>query len=285
MDKILISFLIFFSFHTLLKGQTLRLLDIVQEPSSKVAVVANLNERGGDVSFTRTYPNGCIGGYKVNVTFSKSLNMLQPGETFQVTLNCEDCSSSCNYKWKFVSVFGANNITSIEQFPNYVFNENFEYLGSSNGSMGVNYWEPGMRSNIITLKYDPKKDVPLTAFQINVAGEHAINFVYQSDTQETDIEPIIGKPNLSCAWKSTYGNIYWGDGYYGSSSNTLSGELIQRGEKWVFEGTWGRVGSSRWGRVFFTFNSPTSFIGYWTEGEGTNQTKWEGTGECLLIKR
>jgi hypothetical protein len=271
------------------QSQSIRFLDVVQKPSPTVSVEGNINERGGYITFDRVYRSGCTGGYKVKVTFSKSLNMLQPGETFQATLSCEHCNTPCGYKWDIVELFAANNVTAIDQYPNYVKNENIEFVSSSIGTSGVADWKPGMQNNVITLRYNPKKEVPLTAIKIVAAGEHEIILVFASDNQTPPPPPPVpgasGKPDLSCAWKSTYGDIHWSEGYYGSPYKTISGELVQRNGTWMFEGQWGRNGGSGWGKVVFTFSSPTEFTGYWTEKDGTSQTAWTGSGECILIKR
>lgn len=285
MKRYILLVSVLFFFHSSLNAQSLRLLDIVQEPSPTTSVTANLSEQGGYISFNRTYRSGCVGGYKIKVTFSTPLSMLQPGETFQATLNCEDCSTPCGYKWRLVDLLAANNVTAIERFPNYVANENIELVSSSINSSGVNDWEPGMRTNIITLKYEPKKMVPLTAFQIVVAGDHKITFVFEMGPGGSPDPVVAGKPDLSCPWKSSYGDINWNEGYYSTRSKTIGGRLYQQNGQWVYEGTWGRSGSTRSGRVFFTFTSPTEFTGYWSEGSSNRQTKWTGSGQCLLIKR
>lgn len=87
-------------------------------------------------------------------------------------------------------------------------------------------------------------------------------------------------PDLSCPWPSTYGMIHWDAGYYGSKTKTLSGDLIQENGRWQYRGTWGRTNSARAGTVVFTFESPTSFSGYWIEGTSGKKTKWSGSGRC-----
>ena len=90
----------------------------------------------------------------------------------------------------------------------------------------------------------------------------------------------VPKPDLSCPWSSSYGNIHWGSGYYGSKTRTISGKLAKEGGKWVYRGTWGRTNGSRTGGVVFTFNGANSFTGFWTEGSSGKQTKWTGSGKC-----
>lgn len=281
----IIAVLAFLTIQGSLNAQPLSFLEVVQEPSPNVRVDAQLNERGGYISFNREYRRGCVGGYKIKLTFSKSLNQLRPGETFNATLNCEDCSTPCNYKWRIADFFGANNVRGIQRFPNYIYNENIRVLSSSNGSSGVNDWQSGMRNNILTLVYEPKKEVPLTSMMLNVAGEHKIYFVFSSGNRTPISDEATGKPDLSCAWSSNYGKIYWDQGYYGTTSKSISGELFLVDGKWVYKGTWGRKNSSRWGNVYFAFDTPTSFTGYWTEKDGTSQTRWTGSGQCILIKR
>ncbi len=274
---------VLFILSTSLNAQSIRLLDIVQKPSPNVAVDASINERGGYIAFNRDYQPGCTGGYQVKVTFSKSLNMLQPGESFQVTLLCEQCNTPCNKKWRIVDVLAANNVTAIDQYPNYEKNENIEYVSSTNGTGLVSNWKGDDRSTIVTLKYNPKKSVPLTAIKIVAAGDHEVIIVFSTGNDQGPPPPG-GKPDLSCAWESSYGNIYWTEGYYQTTSKTLSGELYQKDGVWVYEGTWGRTSSSRWGKVFFQFTSANEFTGYWTEKDGSKKTEWTGKGECLLIK-
>lgn len=90
----------------------------------------------------------------------------------------------------------------------------------------------------------------------------------------------VPKPDLTCCWSSTYGKICWGEGYYGTTTKTISGKLYQKEGVWIYEGNWGRTNSSRSGKVYFKFTSATSFTGYWTEGSATKQTKWNGSGDC-----
>lgn len=287
----LIAFAFTLSFSSLF-AQSIRFLDVVQKPGREVAVEAHINERGGYISFDRVYRSGCTGGYKVKVTFSNSVNMLQPQETFQVTLSCEHCNTPCGYKWGIVELFPANNVTSIDQYPDYVYNENIELVSTSNGSSGVADWAAGRQNNIFTLKYNPKKEVPLTAIKIRVASEHDILIVFASEghkvpdtsSQSIPVSDSTGKPDLSCAWNSTYGKIYWDEGYYSSKNKTFSGELFKKDGIWVYEGTWSRNGGSSQGRIFFEFNSVNEFTGYWTTKDGSGKTKWTGKGECLLIK-
>ena len=267
-------------------GQSIRLLDIVQKPGEKTMVDVQIGPQGGYASFDRVYRSGCVGGYKVKVTFSKSLELIQPGETFQLTLNCETCHTPCGYKWRNATFNDSNNVRSIDQYPNYVYNGNLLKIDSSNGANDVNDFQPGKRTNVITLKYEPKRDVPLTAFQLEFAGEHQVFFVFSTNR---GVEPppnhaVAGKPNLTCKWQSTHGDIDWQGGYYGRQSKTIQGELKLRGGKWVYEGTWGRTSGSRWGKVYFEFTGPNEFVGYWTEKDGSKQNKWTGSGTCLLIK-
>lgn len=265
-------------------AQSLRFLDVVQKPSQDVAVDAQINERGGYISFDRAYRSGCIGAYKVKVTFSKSLNTLLPGETFQATLSCENCNTPCGYKWSIVELFGASSIRSIEQYPNYIYNENIEFVSSSNGSSGVADWQAGRQNNIITLKYNPKKEVPLTGIKIVAANYHEIFIVFAtgsnvSNTTSTNTE----KPNLSCAWSSSYGDIHWNEGYYSTTTKKISGRLFERNGTWFYEGTWSEINIVKsTGKVFFEFTSPTEFKGYWTEDGSSAQGNWTGSGNCLL---
>ncbi len=90
----------------------------------------------------------------------------------------------------------------------------------------------------------------------------------------------VPRPDISCPWTSAYGKIYWDEGYYGTKTNTISGELVEENGVWVYRGTWGRTNSSRSGQVVFTFDSAGSFEGYWAEGTSNRQTRWSGSGSC-----
>lgn len=88
------------------------------------------------------------------------------------------------------------------------------------------------------------------------------------------------RPDISCPWSSSYGEIHWSDGWYGNRTKTLRGSLSREGDRWVFRGTWARTNGSRTGAVLFTFDSATSFRGYWTEGASGTQRTWTGSGSC-----
>ena len=87
------------------------------------------------------------------------------------------------------------------------------------------------------------------------------------------------RPNLDCEWSSSYGAIHWREGYYGSRSKTLQGNLTNENGTWVYRGVWGRANSSRSGNVVFRFETATTFTGYWTEGSG-RETRWTGSSTC-----
>ncbi|MDC6355133.1 MULTISPECIES: hypothetical protein [unclassified Robiginitalea] len=269
----------------LLSGQSVRLVDILQEPSPGFSVEAHMNERGGTMAFNIDYGGGCVGGYQIKVTFSKSLTQLQAGETFLATLACEDCNTPCTRKWKIAALQGAGGVPNIAAYPDYVYNGNIHISKGYNGYTGVNDWNPGQRTAVVPMVYEPKKDVAQTALQFVIgSGLHKVIYVFQADPAGTPSLQAGGKPNLNCVWESSYGAVNWSEGYYGSRDKTLSGELHQKNGEWVYEGTWGRKSGSRWGRVRFVFDSPTTFTGYWTEGEGTRQTRWTGSGNCLIVK-
>lgn len=236
-----------------LHAQPIRFLDIVQKPSKTTNVEAQLNERGGSISFDREYRTGCVGGYRIQLSFSTSLNMLQPGETFRATLSCVDCSTPCGYKWGIVDLLASGGITSVEQYPNYVYNGNIESIGSSNGSSGVNDWDKGMMSNVITLKYEPLKEAPLTGFKLVVAGDHEIYYLFETDAGGA--APEISGP-LSGIW-SGWGTMTlsqeggkisgtYSDTYSSSDMGVISLFQDSNGE-WT--GTWEEPGIERRGTL------------------------------------
>ena len=90
----------------------------------------------------------------------------------------------------------------------------------------------------------------------------------------------VPQPDLSCPWKSTYGNIHWGSGYYGTTTKTISGKLFKEGGAWIYRGTWGRTDSSKAGKVEFRFTSATSVTGFWISNGSTTKSSWSGSGDC-----
>ena len=90
----------------------------------------------------------------------------------------------------------------------------------------------------------------------------------------------VPRPDLSCAWSSTYGGIYWSKGYYGNETKTIRGKLAQENGIWVYRGTWGRTNSSKAGKVEFRFTSANSFTGFWTSNGSTTKYSWSGSGDC-----
>lgn len=285
MKKRVLAVVCVLALHALLPGQAIQLIDIVQESTLGFPVDARMNERGGTIAFNIDYGSGCIGGYQIEVTFSKPLTRLQAGETFLATLMCKDCNTPCTKKWKIAALQGAGGVNGIEAYPGYVYNGNIAIQDGYNGYTGVNDWNTDQLTAVIPMVYEPKKDVSQTALQFVIgSGQHKIQYVFQQDPYGMPPPGDAEKPNLNCVWDSSYGDIHWAEGYYGSPDKTLAGELVMENGEWVFKGTWGRKSGGRWGTIRFVFESPTRFSGYWTEGDGTRQTRWTGSGDCKIVK-
>ena len=108
------------------------------------------------------------------------------------------------------------------------------------------------------------------------------NWLCQAYEEEVKIEKEgkTGKPDLSCPWNSKFGKIYWQDGYYGNTSKTITGSLVNENGKWVYVGKWGRSNKKEWGgAVRFEFKTSTKFDGYYISG-GSSELPWDGTGSC-----
>lgn len=239
-----------------LSAQSINLLGIVEKPSKKTPVEVNLGPTGGYITYDYTYRSGCIGGYKVKVTFSKALNLLQPGETFQATLNCEDCSTPCGYKWKIVDFFDAGGVTSIDQYPTYQYNENLKILNSSNGASGVADHTPGRITTTFTVKYEPKKEVPLTALKIIAAFDHEVYYVFGQEAGASPSNPRSGGL-MEGIWNG------WGtmtltaspQGYRGTYSDTyVKSErgliTLSRDRNGAWSGTWSEPSIGRSGTLY-----------------------------------
>ena len=140
------------------------------------------NKNGGTAVFDRTYRSRCVGTYEIRWTFSKDLSLLQPGESFDVTLQCVRCSTPCGYKWGIADIMASNNVLKIPGYPGYTYNGNIGLAGKSGKSSGVFDWQPAQLSNTYTFTYQPKKSAPLTAIALTIAG-HRIYYVFGEGTK------------------------------------------------------------------------------------------------------
>lgn len=90
------------------------------------------------------------------------------------------------------------------------------------------------------------------------------------------------RPDFSQIWSSTYGDIYWRQGYYGNTTKTIArgtGQWDAVNGVYVMEGRWGRTTSSYAGGWRFTFQSDCSFSGVWWRDTNTTQ-EFGWTGNC-----
>ncbi|MDN3204469.1 hypothetical protein [Algoriphagus sediminis] len=176
MKKILVLFFLLLPFITF--GQTFFLDDIVQNSSGETLVSYRADENGGRADFKYNHRSGCLSNYSIVWTFSKSLNEIRAGESFNVNLKCDPCNSACGYKWRIASVSGANNILSVPGFPGFVYNENIREAGTSQPYGGIyDYYDEPQLSNTYTLEFSGNKQVPYQAFAINIAQD-AIVYVF-----------------------------------------------------------------------------------------------------------
>ncbi|WP_299530503.1 hypothetical protein [Ulvibacterium sp.] len=158
-------------------GQSIGFIDVVHEKKNEPYIEVSANKNGGTAVFNRTYRSGCIGSYEIRWTFSKDLSLLQPGETFGVTLQCASCRTPCGYKWGIADVLGSNNVLKIPSYPEYTYNGNITLTSRSGGSSGVFDWQPSQLSNTYNFTYQPKKPAKLTAIAFSIAG-HRIYYVF-----------------------------------------------------------------------------------------------------------
>lgn len=101
------------------------------------------------------------------------------------------------------------------------------------------------------------------------------------NTDNSGTSELGNKPNLSCNWKSSNGDIInWQQNWYRSNKNHISGVLSLKGGNYVYTGKWRRNDTQKGhGTLVFTFNSATSFTGTWVNS--TNETGiWNGSGNC-----
>ena len=162
---------------TFIFSQSIGVVDIVHEKKNEPFIDVRADNRGGSAVFNRTYRAGCVGSYEIQWTFSKALNSLRPGESFNVTLLCKNCNTPCGYKWGIADVTAANNVLKIPGFSGYSYNGNIGFVSKTGRSSGVFDWQPVQRSNTYTFKYDPKKSSKYTAIAFTIAG-HRVYYVF-----------------------------------------------------------------------------------------------------------
>ncbi|UJH68419.1 hypothetical protein [Allomuricauda sp. SCSIO 65647] len=160
-----------------LMGQSIGYIEVVHERKNDPYVELSANKNGGTAIFNRTYRTGCVGSYEIRWTFSKDLALLQPGETFDVTLQCVSCRTPCGYKWGIADVMASNNVLKIPGYQEYTYNGNIGLVGKSGSSSGVFDWQPAQLSNTYTFKYQPKKSAKYTAIAFTIVG-HRVYYVF-----------------------------------------------------------------------------------------------------------
>jgi|GEM_PF-4586024 len=158
-------------------GQSIGFLDVVHEKKNEPYIQLSANKNGGTAVFNRTYRSGCIGSYEIRWTFSTDISLLQPGESFNVTLQCANCSTPCGYKWGIADVTASNNVLKIPGYPEYSYNGNIGASGKTGRSSGVFDWSPAQLSNTYTFTYQPKKSAKYTAIAFTIAG-HRVYYVF-----------------------------------------------------------------------------------------------------------
>lgn len=163
-------------------GQSVGFIEVVHEKKNEPYIELSTNKNGGTAVFNRTYRSGCTGTYEIRWTFSKDLSLLQPGETFGVTLQCVSCRTPCGYKWGIADVMASNNVLKIPGYPEYTYNGNIGLVGKSGRSSGIFDWQPAQLSNTYTFTYQPKKSAKFTAIAFSIAG-HSIYYIFGKATR------------------------------------------------------------------------------------------------------
>lgn len=160
-------------------SQSIGLKDIVQKRSSEFNATVSADALGGNIKFNRTYRSSrCVGTYDIDWTFNKDLRSLQNGEEFTITISCRNCKTPCGFKWGIANVYASNNITGIDQYPNYTYNANISQVSTTASSSGVHDWYPGHTSHTYTFVYNEKKKAKLTGFTFDFAG-HRVYYVFE----------------------------------------------------------------------------------------------------------
>ena len=66
-------------------------------------------------------------------------------------------------------------------------------------------------------------------------------------------------------------------------NKTIQGQLQVENGRWTYRGRWGRANNpNHWGQVVLTFDSPTSFTGYYTRRDSPAPARrWNGRATCV----
>ncbi|MEC3905841.1 hypothetical protein VOI54_02300 [Tamlana sp. 2201CG12-4] len=189
MKSISLSLIFITLFTASISSQNIGLKDIVQKRSTEFNATVRADQYGGSIAFNRTYRTNCVGTYDISWKFNKNISQLQNGEQFTITITCRNCRTACGYKWSIANVYAANNVRSIDSYPNYTYNSNITQVSTTAASSGVHDWYPGHRSHTYTFVYNKKKNTPLTAFVFNFA-KHKVYYVFEEGARSMGSKPV-----------------------------------------------------------------------------------------------
>ncbi|WP_206057336.1 PAN domain-containing protein [Nitratireductor sp. XY-223] len=151
------------------------------------------DRRGSDfeAGFSIRYRSDkCIGSYRVRFTLDRDVRELHEGEEFAIRIRKLSGRPPCGHKWTSATVFSANNIlaSTSSQYPSdYETNSNIGTIQAGS----VKLWPDNKSEATVILKAEAKKDVPYTAFAMNVGHSSAFSrlvFLYRySKAEDTSL--------------------------------------------------------------------------------------------------
>jgi hypothetical protein len=189
MKKSILFMLSFFTLSTLF-SQSYFLNDIIYDHNDDKKATVNYTDKGGSISFDKTYTSSCTRSYTFTWVFSKAISELKNGEEFSVVVKCEDCPSpeqTCK-KWTRATVGGGNNILKLKGYDKIDYNSNIAVENTTAGSFGVNSWSSTNRSHTWTFKVNKKKEANYTVIYLrfgNSSKGHNVYYVFS----ESDDDP------------------------------------------------------------------------------------------------
>ncbi|MCU7833657.1 MAG: hypothetical protein KZQ83_00275 [gamma proteobacterium symbiont of Taylorina sp.] len=152
--------------------------------SSQTAPIIKFTNNGGNITYNAVYNNSCQFTYQMDWEFSKDINSLEDGEEFSIMLQCTNCEEVCGFRWREGKgdTSGTNNILSIPDVDNYIYNGNFELI---NSSPSVQAWKPETFDYQSDFKVRFLKNAPDSGFYL-LLGNHKIFYHYVLEEESSD---------------------------------------------------------------------------------------------------
>ena len=156
---------------------------IIANPSQNDPII-EFNNNGGSITYHIAYNNSCQFTYQMDWAFSKDINRLADGEEFSVNVQCTTCEDVCGFKWRTAmgNANGTNNLLSIPDVDNYIYNGNFEV---TNASPTVEAWNPDTFNYNAEFQVKFIKDAPDSGFYL-LLGDHKIIYHYVLEKRSTE---------------------------------------------------------------------------------------------------